>query len=80
MATEHIPSSAHVGPASALDVRGTNVEYAIRYDDQLIQDPSFQCIADVIASFHAAYTDEQRRVTGVLVRRVDGGEWVAVGS
>lgn len=56
------------------------IEYAVRYDDQLVRDGSWASIADVIASFHAAYTDEDRRVTGVLVQRVDGGEWVEVGS
>lgn len=53
-------------------------EYAIRYPDQLVQDPSFRCVADVIDSYHAAYTDERRRVTGVLVTREGDGEWVEV--
>lgn len=57
-----------------------SIELGVRYPDQVVLDPGWTCVADVIASFHAAYTDEDRRVTGVLVRRVDGGEWVEVGS
>jgi hypothetical protein len=53
-------------------------EYAVRYGDQIVQDGAWNSPADVIASFHAAYTDERRRVTGVLLRRVDGGEWEEV--
>lgn len=54
------------------------VEYAVRYGNELVRDDSWHCVSDVISSFHAAYTDEQRRVTGVLLARVDGGEWVEV--
>lgn len=53
-------------------------EFAVRYGDELVMDGSWRCEADVIGSFHAAYTDERRQVTGVLVARVDGGEWVEV--
>lgn len=56
------------------------VEYAVQYPDEMVRDSSWHSIADVIASFHAAYTDEQRRVTGVLLCRIDGGEWVEVGA
>jgi hypothetical protein len=55
-----------------------NAEYAVRYGDEVVHDGSWRTISDVIASFHAAYTDERRRVTGVLLRRVDGGEWEEV--
>lgn len=47
----------------------TVYEYAIRYPDSLIHDPSWRCIADVVASYaEGSYTDGQGRVTGVLVR------------
>ena len=54
-------------------------EYAIRYGDEVIQDPSFQCVADVVFTYHAAYTDEARRVTGVLLKReTENDEWEEV--
>ena len=54
-------------------------QYAIRYGDEVVQDPSFRCIADVVFTFHAAYTDQQRRVTGVLVsRETEDSEWKEV--
>ena len=54
-------------------------EYAIRYGNEVVRDPSFTCVSDVVASFHAAYTDEHRRVTGVLLRReTENDEWEEV--
>lgn len=54
-------------------------EYALRYPDELVRDPSWRCIADVMATFAAAYTDEARRVTGVLLRReTENDEWEEV--
>lgn len=41
-------------------------QYAVRYGDTRVYDPSWRCVADVIATYHAAYCDEDRRVTGVL--------------
>lgn len=47
----------------------TVYEYAIRYPDHLVFDPSWRCIADVLASFaEGSHVDHERRVTGVLVR------------
>lgn len=54
-------------------------EYALRYPDELVRDPSWRCIADVMATFAAAYTDEARRVTGVLLKReTENDEWEEV--
>lgn len=54
-------------------------EYAVRYPTSTVYDPSWRCVADVVASFHGGYyCDEAGRVTGVLLRRVAGGEWEAV--
>lgn len=48
-------------------------EYAIRYPDQLVFDPSWRCVSDVVASFNSGdYTDEHGQVTGVLVRALLG--------
>jgi len=44
-------------------------EYAIRYPDHDILDPSWRCVSDVVGSFaEGSYVDSQRRVTGVLMR------------
>lgn len=41
-------------------------EYAVRYGDTVVHDPSWRCVADVIATYHGGYCDEDGRVTGVL--------------
>jgi hypothetical protein len=47
----------------------TVYEYAIRYPDRMIFDPSWRSIADVVGSFNSGdYCDERGQVTGVLVR------------
>lgn len=54
-------------------------QFALRYDDEIVHDGSWTCLADVIGSFHAAYTDERRRVTGVLLQReTEDDEWKEV--
>lgn len=52
--------------------------YAIRYGAQLVIDPSWDCISDVIATYHGGFS-EDGRVTGVLLHREsDADEWVEV--
>lgn len=54
-------------------------QFALRYDQEIVHDGSWTCLADVIGSFHAAYTDERRRVTGVLLQReTEDDEWKEV--
>jgi hypothetical protein len=55
-------------------------EYAVEYPHGLVRDPSWTCIADVIASYAGGYyCDDAGRVTGVLVRAVRGtDEWEPV--
>jgi hypothetical protein len=55
-------------------------QYAIRYDgrDALVIDPSWECISDVIATFHGGFA-EGGRVTGHLLSRPgDNDEWTEV--
>lgn len=56
---------------------GQNLQYAVRYDDHIVADPSWHSVADVIATYHGGFADEQGRVTGVLLRRV-GDDWEEV--
>lgn len=52
-------------------------EYGIRYGDKIVRDPSWRCIADVIATYHGTdWTTPDGRVTGVLIHRtLPDGEW-----
>jgi hypothetical protein len=54
-------------------------EYAIRYGDELVRDPAWRCMSDVVGSFHGGFA-ENGRVTGTLVTREPGGEWREVPS
>lgn len=56
----------------------TAYSYAIRYGSELVYDPSWSCVADVVGSFHGGYyCDDAGQVTGVLLRAVVGtDEWV----
>lgn len=58
----------------------TAYSYAIRYPSGLIHDPTWTCVADVLASYHGGYYCEpDGRVTGILVRAVRGSEdWETV--
>ena len=54
------------------------LEYGVRYGEHVVVDASWQCTADVMASYHGdnGYADPERRVTGVLVTRTPGDpEW-----
>jgi hypothetical protein len=54
-------------------------QYAVKYDDTLVVDYSWESVSDVIASFHGGYCDQRGLVTGVLVSREgDGDEWEPV--
>ena len=54
-------------------------QFAVRYGDQLVEDHSWTCVADVIATYLSGAFSEGGRVTGVLVSREgDSGEWVEV--
>lgn len=54
-------------------------QYGIRYGDRVVEDSSWRCVADVMASYHGSgYTDPHRRVTGELVVRESTAEtWEA---
>lgn len=55
-------------------------QYAIRYDgvDRLVIDPSWGCVADVIATFHGGFADRGRVTGHLLTRPDDGHEWTEV--
>lgn len=55
-------------------------EYAVQYPDTLVRDPSWTCVADVIASYNGGfYSGPDGRVTGVLVRAIRGtDDWETV--
>ena len=54
-------------------------QYAVKYEDQLVEDHSWVCVADVVATYLSGAFSEGGRVTGVLVsREADGDEWVEV--
>lgn len=56
------------------------MEYGIQYEDHLVRDATWRCIADVVATYHGSpYTDDDHRVTGTLVSRAnDNDAWIAV--
>ena len=54
-------------------------QYAVRYGDKLVEDHSWTCVADVIATYLSGSFSEGHKVTGVLVsREADGDEWEPV--
>lgn len=52
------------------------MQYGVLYESGLVLDGSWLCVADVLASYHGAsgFT-EDRRVTGVLMKRAPGQPW-----
>lgn len=60
----------------------TGHEYAIRYGEKLVRDPSWRCVADVIATYHGTdWLTPEGQVTGQLVRRsASSDDWELVSA